>query len=95
MPCINCCFSNSPTGPFHKITFASERIDFIDIKLSGAISNSGLKNDIELVDLILNKAGVVMVPGTPFGAPGYVRLSFACSMEELKDAIQRLKEVLT
>ena len=64
-------------------------------KVSGAISNSGLKNDIELVDLILNKAGVVMVPGTPFGAPGYVRLSFACSMEELKDAIQRLKEVLT
>ena len=64
-------------------------------KVSDAISNSGLKNDIELVDLILNKAGVVMVPGTPFGAPGYVRLSFACSMEELKDAIQRLKEVLT
>ena len=64
-------------------------------KVSDAISSSGLENDIELVDLILNKAGVVVVPGTPFGAPGYVRLSFACSMEELKDAIQRLKEVLT
>ena len=43
---MNCCFSNSPTGPFHKITLASEKIDFIDSKLSGAISN------IESDDLI-------------------------------------------
>ncbi|MBT7275619.1 MAG: pyridoxal phosphate-dependent aminotransferase [Woeseiaceae bacterium] len=64
-------------------------------KVSDAVSNYGLNDDIQLVDLILNEAGVVMVPGTPFGAPGYVRLSFACSMEELEDAIQRIKIVLT
>ena len=32
---------------------------------------------------------VVLVPGTPFGAPGYVRLSFACSIEELEKAVSQ------
>ena len=48
----------------------------------------------ELVKLLLNEADVVLVPGTPFGAPGYVRLSFACSIEELEKAVARIKAAL-
>ena len=44
--------------------------------------------------LVLEHGDVVMVPGTPFGAPGYVRLSFACSIEELEKAIDRIKAAL-
>jgi aspartate aminotransferase len=54
----------------------------------------GLADDADLVKLLLNEADVVLVPGTPFGAPGYVRLSFACSIEELEQAIARIKAAL-
>ena len=54
----------------------------------------GLQTDAELVELLLNQADVVMVPGTPFGAPGYVRISFACSLDELEEAINRIKKAL-
>jgi len=54
----------------------------------------GLADDAALVKLLLNEADVVLVPGTPFGAPGYVRLSFACSIEELEQAVARIKAAL-
>ena len=46
------------------------------------------------MELLLKEAVVVMVPGTPFGAPGYVRISFACSMEQLREAVSRIAGVL-
>ena len=59
-----------------------------------AIQSNNLKNDIELAALILNKAGVVVVPGTPFGAPGYIRLSYACSMNDLEKATDRITKAI-
>ena len=47
-------------------------------------------NDIELAELILNEAGVALVPGSAFGSEGYMRLSFATSLENLRDALARL-----
>jgi aspartate aminotransferase len=63
-------------------------------RVTGAMKAKGLQSDAELVELLLNQADVVMVPGTPFGAPGYVRLSFACSLDELEEAINRIKKAL-
>lgn len=63
-------------------------------RVTGAMQANGLKEDADLVKLLLNESDVVLVPGTPFGAPGYVRLSFACSIEELQDAIGRIRKVL-
>jgi len=63
-------------------------------RVDKAIQSNNLKNDIDLAALILNKAGVVVVPGTPFGAPGYIRLSYACSMIELKKATDRITKVI-
>jgi aspartate aminotransferase len=37
---------------------------------------------------------VAVVPGTAFGAPGHVRLSFACSLETLRQAVERIAAVL-
>lgn len=54
----------------------------------------GIKNDIELAELFLEKAGVALVPGSAFGAPGYMRISFATSMEILEEAMNRLASVL-
>ncbi len=45
-------------------------------------------------ELLLSKAEVAVVPGSAFGAPGYIRLSFACSLDTLKETIRRLKSVI-
>ena len=54
----------------------------------------GLKEDADLAKLLLNEADVVLVPGSPFGAPGPVRISFACSIEKLKQAVARIMATL-
>ena len=63
-------------------------------RVAAAIENLGLASDTELVEQLINAADVACVPGTAFGAPGYVRLSFACSMATLQEAANRIKRVL-
>ena len=64
-------------------------------KVTAAISSLALKDDVELTSFLLNKADVALVPGSAFGASGYLRLSFACSMETLQEAAQRMKRAIT
>lgn len=47
-------------------------------------------DDVELCSRLLDQAGLALVPGQPFAAPGFVRLSYAASMDDLKDAVARL-----
>ena len=46
--------------------------------------------DIALSEYLLEHAGVAVVPGSAFGSEGYMRLSFATSMENLKQALKRI-----
>ena len=55
---------------------------------------AGIRDDVELATWLLDEAGVATVPGSAFGAPGHLRLSFASSMDELKDAIGRIRHAL-
>ncbi|HSD69010.1 MAG TPA: pyridoxal phosphate-dependent aminotransferase [Woeseiaceae bacterium] len=59
-----------------------------------AIRNLGLRDDGEFVNHLLQNADVAMVQGSAFGAPGYVRISFACSIAELEKAVERMHRVL-
>jgi aspartate aminotransferase len=72
-------------GTFYVFPHVQEVIDRLD----------GVNDDIELAEHLLDEAGVALVPGSAFGAPGYVRISFATSMEILKDALTRLANALT
>ncbi|WP_395663404.1 pyridoxal phosphate-dependent aminotransferase [Aestuariivirga sp.] len=47
-----------------------------------------------LCDWLLEQHGVATVPGTAFGAPGSIRLSFACSETEIAKAMQRMQKAL-
>jgi aspartate aminotransferase len=53
-----------------------------------------IKTDVELSEILIEKAGVALVPGSAFGAQGYIRISFATNMETLKEAMQRIRNVL-
>jgi aspartate aminotransferase len=57
-------------------------------------SNDKFENDIDLAEFLLLEAGVALVPGSAFGAPGNMRLSFATSLDILEDAISRIKAAL-
>ena len=57
----------------------------------GMMQRAGIADDVALADRILNEVGVAVVPGSAFGAPGYMRLSFATSMDNLRKALGRLK----
>ncbi|MBW4053011.1 MAG: pyridoxal phosphate-dependent aminotransferase [Proteobacteria bacterium] len=65
---------------------------FADV--SKAMSALGCNNDSEFAELLLNEGGVAVVPGSGFGAPGHMRISFACSLQTLEKAIERIARVL-
>ncbi len=50
--------------------------------------------DVAFSEFLLEQAGVAVVPGSAFGAEGYIRLSFATSMENLKAALERMHKLL-
>ncbi len=59
--------------------------------VSEAMAAKGCKTDTDFSAMILNEAEVALVPGSAFGADGYLRFSFATSMEVLEEAVARIK----
>ena len=72
-------------GAFYCFPFFQEVINKLD----------GVADDVELAEYLLDKAGVALVPGAAFGAPGYLRLSYATGLDTLKTALERLTKALT
>jgi aspartate aminotransferase len=54
----------------------------------------GVDNDIQLAEWFLDQTGCAMVPGSAFGAPGCMRISFATGMKVLADAMTRMEKAL-
>ncbi|PWG63460.1 pyridoxal phosphate-dependent aminotransferase [Spiribacter halobius] len=75
--CITC------EGTFYCYPNVKGAIDALD----------GVSNDTELAEHLIEQANVALVPGTAFGLAGYVRISYATSMENLQKAMDRLEGV--
>jgi aspartate aminotransferase len=58
-------------------------------------SNALAKSCTDLSRNLLEKAHVALVPGEAFGAPGYLRLSYATSMSRIEEGLRRLKKFFT
>ena len=54
----------------------------------------GIEDDVQLAQLLLEKAEVALVPGSAFGLPGHLRLSFATDMGSLEKALARIKQTI-
>lgn len=81
------CFS--PSGAFYV---------FPDIhRFLGMHTEQGekIETSTDLAMFLLEKHGVATVPGDAFGEPGGIRLSYASSMKDLTEAIERLKDGLS
>jgi aspartate aminotransferase len=61
----------------------------------GAMKTKGIADDVAFCEELLVATGVALVPGTAFGAPGYLRISFAASLETLREAIERIDRFIS
>ncbi len=54
----------------------------------------GVKDDNAFAEHLLIHGGVAVVPGSGFGAPNHMRLSFATSMKNLEESLKRMERTL-
>ena len=76
-------------GAFY--AFADVRAAIKRLHAQGTIQDT---TDIALSNYLLEKAEVAVVPGSAFGLEGYLRLSFATSMQNLEKALARIHSAL-
>lgn len=81
MPGVECIESD---GTFYAFPSFQAVIDRLD----------GIEDDLQLGEYLIENAGVALVPGSAFGTPGHMRLSFATSMENLENAMQRIADCI-
>jgi len=76
-------------GAFYAFPDAREAIN--NLFAAGKIKQA---TDMALSEYLLEQEGVAVVPGSAFGAEGYFRISFATSMDNLKNALERIERAL-
>jgi aspartate aminotransferase len=64
---------------------------FVDVR---EMLGDKFKTSANVADSLLNEAHVVVTDGAGFGADGFLRLSYATSLENLQNAVERIKEIL-
>lgn len=65
-------------------------------RVQGAIDKlTGVGNDLELAEYLLERVGVALVPGTAFGLSGQVRISIATSPSNLEQALERIASAVS
>ncbi|MDR1651334.1 MAG: pyridoxal phosphate-dependent aminotransferase [Synergistaceae bacterium] len=61
---------------------------FLDIR------NTGIPDDMEFCRRILEEKYTALVPGSAFLAPGFVRMSYACSEDDIREGASRIKDFI-
>ncbi len=74
---------------------ASDGTFYVFPNVEKLIANlNDIENDLDFAEYLIEKAGVALVPGSAFGCPGHIRISIATSMENLKKALERIKQAI-
>ncbi len=76
------------------IDFAIPHGAFYVFPTVSSFFNGDAKNSVDLARYLLEKAHVAVVPGAAFGADSYVRISYATSLEQLREGLKRFREGL-
>ena len=75
-----------PNGAFYVFPNCKSCLNKKDIK------NNKIKTDKDFVESLLENAGIAVVQGSAFGLPGFFRISYATSMENLQKALAKIQE---
>jgi aspartate aminotransferase len=75
-----------PEGAFYAYPSV---IELIGTQIAGRKVNTSM----EIAEVAIEEAGVAVVPGEAFGTPGYLRLSYALSDDDLVEGVRRLGEL--
>ena len=78
------CFK--PNGAFYVFPNCKSCLNKKDIQ------NNKIKTDKDFVESLLENAGIAVVQGSAFGLPGFFRISYATSMENLQKALAKIQE---
>lgn len=68
---------------------------YVFANVEQAMRTVGAATDNAFAEFLITEAGVAVVPGEGFGAPGHIRLSFAASAETLEEALRRMRAALS
>ena len=79
---------NIPAGAFYVFPDISAH-------LGRELGGRQITTSLEMAEYILEEALTATVPGSAFGAEGFLRLSFACSVEDIRRGVARLRSMLT
>jgi len=74
-----------PGGAFYVFPDVS---GLVGRRLAGTV----IETELQLCEMLLEHALVAAVPGSAFGAPGYLRMSYACSMDDIDEGLRRLAD---
>jgi aspartate aminotransferase len=85
IPNVNC---REPKGAFYAFPDVSAYVG------KKTPEGSILDDDVQLCDWLVEVGKVAVVPGSGFGAPGFVRLSYACSMKNIEEGVGRLAKAI-
>ncbi|MFQ5598748.1 MAG: pyridoxal phosphate-dependent aminotransferase [Nitrospiria bacterium] len=80
--------TSSPAGSFYLFPNVKE-------SLGKAYKNGPIQNAIDLATYLLEEGGVATVPGEAFGAPGYLRISYASPIEILSKGLDKIEQALS
>ena len=86
--------ADSGLSPMHPPQGAFYLLLPIHSLIGKKIAGETITSDVTFADLLLRHAHIAVVPGAEFGAPGYVRISYAVQEATLDQAIDRMKHFL-
>ena len=82
LPGLHC---SRPPGSFYVFPDVQGLLESMD---------KSIKTDKDLARLLLEKAGVVTVPGSAFGKPGHLRMAYLPEIKRLEEAVERIEETV-
>ncbi|MBE3128628.1 MAG: pyridoxal phosphate-dependent aminotransferase [Actinobacteria bacterium] len=80
----------NPSGAFYAFPKVSDIL-----KRGIEYQGKKIENSLDLADFILKEAEVALIPGNAFEAEGYLRLSYATSMEDIQEGLDRIEQILS
>jgi aspartate aminotransferase len=84
IPGVTC---TAPDGAFYVFPNVAARLG----NGSGTLAASGAQDTAALARLLLEREHLAVVPGEAFGAPGFLRFSYATSIERIEEGLRRLE----